>query len=269
MTLPLSGRCILVTGSGRGLGKAYAQAAARAGAKVFVNDVDADVAEASCEEIRAGGGVAEWSSHAVDDAEAAQDLVRQCSERLGSLDGLVNNAGRFIYADSLDTDFAAAETLIRTNLLGALHCGVAAMRAMQGRDGVIINALSGAMLGMTGLSIYGASKGGLQTLTAVWAKEAPPGVTVIGISPRADTRMTRAKLGHGEGGPPDAIAPLAVYLLSPAAKGLHGRVVRLAEGVLALLEPATFRPISTHTGAWSLEEIANALAPHANPPQRA
>ncbi|MDB5445172.1 MAG: short-chain dehydrogenase [Phenylobacterium sp.] len=262
--ISLADRDVVVTGAGRGLGRAYAIACAAAGASVLVNDIDADCAQSVCDEIRAAGGAAECSSHSVADPAAAAAMVRQCCEAFGSIDGLINNAGLFMHGPAEAADPARARQVIEVNLLGSIYAGQAAMRAMDpAREGTIVNVISGAALGISGLSIYGASKGGVATLTTVWAMEKPAGITILGMAPVADTRMTRERHATDLGTPPEEIACLAVYLLSPAAKALHGSIVRLSQGRLAILRPATFQSVSPEARAWTAEAIAEQLAPFA------
>src|SRR5438067_2428229 len=96
MTTQLRGlkdRAVVVTGAGRGLGEAFAVHLAQAGASVVVNDVDADLAERTAENIRAHGGRAVASGHTVTDPAQAQAIVDLCVREFGAIDGLVNNAG--------------------------------------------------------------------------------------------------------------------------------------------------------------------------------
>src|SRR5437016_5095682 len=89
----LAGRAVIVTGSGGGLGRAYALHAATCGASVVVNDIDLDLAQQVDDEISRAGGVAVASGHSVADWLAAAELVSTCRREFGSVDGLVNNAG--------------------------------------------------------------------------------------------------------------------------------------------------------------------------------
>src|SRR5207249_6256441 len=88
----MQGKAVVVTGAGRGLGEAFAVHVARAGGAVVVNDVDAELAERTAENIRTHGGRAVASGHNVADAVQAQDLVDLCVKEFGGIDGLVNNA---------------------------------------------------------------------------------------------------------------------------------------------------------------------------------
>lgn len=260
--ISLADRSVVVTGAGRGLGRAYAIACAAAGAKVLVNDIDADCAAAVRDEIRAQGGVAEGSPHSVADPSAATAMVRQCCEVFGSIDGLINNAGLFMHGPAVEADPDRARQVVEVNLLGTFHAGQAAMRAMDpARRGVIVNVTSGAALGLEGLGVYGATKAAIDCLTTVWAQETRGAIKVVGMAPVADTRMTRERHSTDLGTPPEEIAALAVYLLSPSASALHGATVRLWRGRLALLQAATFAPVDAAPRVWTAEAIAETLTP--------
>lgn len=242
----LAGKAIVVTGAGGGLGRAYALAAAAEGAAVLVNDVDAGAAGAVAAEIQAAGGraaaqagtVAKW-----DDAGAAID---RCAEAFGSLDGLVNNAGISRVGDPWMETEERARAIVETNLLGTMFCGIHALRAMVAQgSGTILNVTSGALLGLLEHSIYGATKGGVASLTWSWAVEAAPhGVRVNAISPLARTKMSEVWANrdeaHMDEPPPETVAPLAVYLLSDRAADVSGQIVRLDAGGLAIMRPPAF-----------------------------
>ncbi len=155
----LDGRSVIVTGSGRGLGRAYAVAAAAEGASVVVNDVDRPEAEAVAAEIRAAGGQAVASGDSVADAAAAERLVATAVDTFGGLHGLVNNAGLIEHGAPWELTAAQIDRLVDVNVRGVLNVGTAAMRAMRtGGGGVIVNVTSGAHLGMPGLALYGATR---------------------------------------------------------------------------------------------------------------
>jgi len=243
----LAGRVVLVTGAGRGLGRSYAIGAARAGAKVMVNDIDAEHADAVRTEIEGLGGVAAASHHSVADPQQAQAMVAACVDAFGALDALVNNAGLFLYGAAETVEPQEARAVIEANVLGVLNCGLAAFPRLADRGGTIVNVTSGASLGIAKMSVYGASKAAVSALTRHWAMEWAGRVTVIGLSPLADTRMARMINLPGVGPSPDETAPLVTYLLTPEARRLHGQTVRYAGGALHLLEGASFRPVGAVT----------------------
>jgi NAD(P)-dependent dehydrogenase (short-subunit alcohol dehydrogenase family) len=264
----LAGKRIIVTGAGRGLGRAYAMAIAAAGGRVLVNDVDAAEARAVCQEILSRGGEAALSSHSVSDPAEAAAMVELCVAALGGLDGLVNNAGLFHVVAPAQEDINRARRLIEVNVLGVMNCGLAAIRKMAAQGhGIIINIASGAALGLPGMSTYGASKGAVISLTRGWALDLKgSGVQVVAVSPVADTRMTPPPGPNVvPGGQPEEIAPLVIYLLDGGAAALHGAVVRLAWGELSILEPAHFGPTLGKRSKWDVTDIAAVLGNRAGP----
>ncbi|GAB3483554.1 SDR family NAD(P)-dependent oxidoreductase [Amycolatopsis cihanbeyliensis] len=146
----LDGKAVLITGAGRGLGRAYALHAA-AGAAVLVNDVREDLAEEVAGQIREAGGRAVGEGGSVADPERATPLVEKCVARFGALDGLVNNAAVGHHLPPWQDDPARIRILIEVNVLGSMYCGTAAARVMHARgSGVIVNVGSGSMLGQRG-----------------------------------------------------------------------------------------------------------------------
>lgn len=262
MARELEARPVIVTGAGQGLGRAYALAIARAGGKLVVNDLNGPNVDQVVDEIRAAGGEAVPCVAAVGSEETARLLVQTALDSFGSLYGLINNAAALNEAPSIDEDPGRVETMVRANVLGTWYTGVEAMKLMrrQGR-GVVVNIASGAMLGVPGLAIYGATKAASHSLTLSWAKELEgSGVRVHGISPWALTPMLQSSspekwAKHG----PEVAAPLAVYLLSDDAIFLHGQLVRTAEGQISLYENGTYGPVLGENFDWTNETLHAAL----------
>jgi NAD(P)-dependent dehydrogenase (short-subunit alcohol dehydrogenase family) len=183
----LAGKAVVVTGAGRGLGRAYAHLAAQEGASVVVNDIHADVAEAVTAEIVRDGGQAVTAVADVSDWAAAEALIGRCVTEFGAIHGLVNNAGLFSMADGWELGQAHVDELVRTNIVGVMACGTFALRRMVPQGfGSIVNITSGAHLGMLHMSVYGATKGAVASLTYTWSMEAgSSGVRVNAVSPLA------------------------------------------------------------------------------------
>jgi NAD(P)-dependent dehydrogenase (short-subunit alcohol dehydrogenase family) len=141
----LDGKAVIVTGAGRGLGRAFALDAGAQGASVVVNDIDADAAEKVAAEIAESGGQAVASVGSVADWERAAELVATCLEEYGAVDGLVNNAGVLNLAPPWAETEESIRRVVEVNLLGALFVGSHAVRAMidQG-SGSIVNITSSA-----------------------------------------------------------------------------------------------------------------------------
>lgn len=256
-------KAVVVTGAGRGLGRAYAHALAAAGARIVVNDCDGDCASAVADEITARGGVARASGHSIILDGAAEALIADCCDHFGGIDGLINNAGLYTFGPADAIDLAEAHALFEVNVFGLLRCGLAAIRRMTPeRRGTIINVTSGAALGMAERSVYGASKAAVNAITANWALEWAPRATILGLSPVGQTRMTRSQYGDQPlSPPPEDAAPAAVYLMSEEARALHGRTLRIAMGRIGLLEPAQFIGLAGE-GPWTAQGIAAAVATH-------
>jgi NAD(P)-dependent dehydrogenase (short-subunit alcohol dehydrogenase family) len=279
--MDLSGKVALVTGSGRGLGLAYASELARAGAAVVVNDVDETVAAEAVRIITDAGGTAVAEVVAVGTSEAAQALVDRAVEEFGRLDILVNNAG--ILRDTTvwkmtDEQFDA---VITTHLRGTFTCTRAAAIRMreQGEGGRIICVGSPTgQLGNFGQTNYAAAKAGIVGMVRTWALElARAGITVNAVIPVAITAMTEtapflrpyieametggplASFGRRElglGSPQDA-AGLVAFLASDAAAGINGQAIGIGGDRLALWSHPAEAVVEFADGTgWSADAIA-------------
>ncbi|MCL4186248.1 MAG: SDR family oxidoreductase [Rhodobacteraceae bacterium] len=266
----MAGLAVVVTGAGGGLGAAYARHLAARGDRVVVNDVDPTAAGAVAAEVRSAGGTALACPGDVADWGFAAALVARCTDAFGRIDGLVNNAGALV-ADLAEAAAPAdVERMVRVNLIGTFASGQAAVRAMlaQGGGGAIVNVTSGSQAGDPGLSAYGATKGAVASLTYAWAREfRDRGIRVNAVSPLAATRMAAAfarwAVGQGQAASalpaPEVSAPLVGFLLSPAAAGVTGQVVRLAGRSLCLVShPRLAAPVLD--GDWTEAAIARAFA---------
>lgn len=268
-TTRLDGKVVVVTGAGRGLGAAYATHFAGLGARVLVGDIDADAVDAVARELTAAGGDVVAHHGSVSDPAVADSLVATSMDRWGRLDGFVNNAGLFHAATIDEEDPERVRALVEVNVLGAIYCGISALRQMlvQGY-GSLVNVTSGTQSGAAGLSAYGASKGAVASLTYCWAMEvAGTGVRVNALSPNAQTRMATdfeewqgvAARGQNIGKDPADNAPAAAYLISDASRRLNGQVLRVDGAALTVvshprpLEPAARREI------WTAAEVAEAM----------
>jgi NAD(P)-dependent dehydrogenase (short-subunit alcohol dehydrogenase family) len=187
----LSGKAVVITGSGRGIGRAVAKAVAAAGAAVVVNDVDAGPANESLDAIRAAGGRA--VAHVADITvwSQAEGLIERCLDEFGKIDGLVNNAGVHLMKRSWEMDEASVRKTLEVNVLGTLACSARALKAMREQGfGSIVNTTSGSQFGHEYRPDYSASKGAVSSFTFTAAIEMKgTGVRVNAMSPNAETRM--------------------------------------------------------------------------------
>ncbi|HKS44364.1 MAG TPA: SDR family NAD(P)-dependent oxidoreductase [Amycolatopsis sp.] len=262
----LPDRAVVVTGAGRGLGEAFAVHLAQAGARVVVNDVDAELAVRTAATIREHGGRAVASGHNVADPEQAQAIVDLCVDEFGAIDGLVNNAGLNYEAMPWQEEPARVRQLVEVNVLGVMYTGIAVIKAMtaQGRGGAIVNVSSGASLGQRKLGVYSASKGAVASLTYSWALDLEEvGIRVNAICPLAHTRMVWQSERSLRSCPPDRtpsrIAPLVLFLLSDDAEGITGQLVRCNGPQLHIVgQPYLKEPILARQ-TWDTDTVRSAF----------
>ncbi|WP_327044612.1 SDR family oxidoreductase [Microbispora sp. NBC_01189] len=281
--MDLSGKVAVVTGAGRGLGRAYAEALAAAGAAVVVNDVDGDSAARVVDGITAEGGRAALVAAPVGSAEVADRLVDTAVKEFGRLDVMVTNAGilrdRVLWKMS-DDDFDA---VIGVHLRGTFTCARAAAVRMreQGTGGrlVLVSSPAG-QRGNFGQTNYAAAKAGIVAMARTWAMElARANITVNAIVPVAATEMTRtipafapiieeaertgrpfpAWLRQGEGmGTVEDVAPLVVFLASDASADVTGQAIGIGGDRLALWSHPSEKSVAYTYGGWSADAIAAA-----------
>ena len=243
----LEGRVAIVTGAGRGLGRAHALKLAEHGAKVVVNDLgssstgvgaDQSPAQEVVAAIEAAGGQAVVNTNDVSSWQDAAAMVQQAVDTFGGLDILVNNAG--ILRDRMLVNMTEDEwdSVVKVHLKGtfapihhAANYWRSQSKAGKPVDARIINTTShSALFANIGQANYAAAKGGIATLTQIAARELGRiGVTVNAIAPRAETRMT-AGLSEGQSEErmarrdPEWIAAFVTWLASPESKGISGRI---------------------------------------------
>ena len=257
----LEGKAGIVTGAGRGIGKAVALLMAKEGASVIVNDLGAGregqanqdrSADEVVAEIKAAGGKALANFDSVADYASAGRMVRTCAETYGKIDFVVNTAGmlreRMIW-NMTEEDFDA---VISVHLKGHWNMCHHAIKMMRGpRFGRIVNFSSDAFKGSVGQCNYAAAKAGIIGLTRTIARECGQyGITANAMCPFAATRMTvndavianwKRRVESGlltqkefearmamPG--PDFIAPMVAYLCTDAARDVNGQIFHAEKG---------------------------------------
>jgi NAD(P)-dependent dehydrogenase (short-subunit alcohol dehydrogenase family) len=237
----LDGNNAIVTGAGRGIGRAEALLLASQGASVVVNDVDRAEAERVVAEIESAGGVAVADDHDIASWAGAESAVAAIVDTFGRLDILVNNAG--IIRDTMSFSMSEADwdDVIRVHLKGhaamahfaGAHWRGRAKAGEAGMAGRVINTASeSGLYGLAGQINYATAKAGIAAMTIVLGRELKKyGVTVNAIAPRARTRMTETVLSGLEPEPgafdewaPDNIAPVVEWLCRPESASINGQV---------------------------------------------
>lgn len=280
-----AGRIAIVTGAGRGIGRAHALELARQGTRVVVNDLGAELdgsgqstgpAAEVAEEIRAAGGEAVVNGDDVADWEGAQRLVAAAIEAFGGLDVVVNNAGFLrdrMFVSATEDEWDA---VIRVHLKG--HFCAARFAAAYWRerakagdtvDARILNTSSGAgLMGSVGQAAYSAAKAGIAALTLVQAAELGGyGVTANAIAPAARTRMTEAVFAETMAAPaegfdamaPGNVAPLVAWLASAGSRAVTGRVFEVEGGVVSLAGGWRHGPRRDKGARWEPSELGAAV----------
>ena len=252
--MTLAAKSIVITGAGRGVGRACAILAAELGASVIVNDIDADVAGQVCADIVANGGNALADDCDISTWSGAEAMVERCVSAFGGIDGLINNAALFRPCRLTEADEQIWRDTIETNVLGVAFATTHAARRMSARgSGAIVNMTSAAHQGATNLAPYGTSKGAVSSLTYCAALDlGPQGIRVNAVSPFAATRMVEAASQFGAASghlstaalpTPEENAAVACYLLSDAAHDFNGQIIRVERGGLSMLgHPVVLSP---------------------------
>jgi NAD(P)-dependent dehydrogenase (short-subunit alcohol dehydrogenase family) len=279
----LEGKVALITGSGRGIGRAMALVMAENGAKIVVNDVgaavdgsggDATPAQQVVNEIDAlhGQGTAVANSDSVADWDAAQRMVKTAIDRFGRIDIVVNNAG--ILRDTIFHRMTPEEfdAVIKVHLYGAFYVSRAAIpyfRAQESGSFIHMTSTSG-LIGSVGQVNYAAAKLGIAGMSRGIAGDAARyHVRSNCIGPHAFSRMIETVPGQSEAQlqeraaktRPDQVAQLAAFLASDAAAEVTGQIFGARGNEIYLYSQP--RPIRTmHRGdGWTAEKMATSLLP--------
>lgn len=280
--MDLTGKAVIVTGAGRGIGRAYALALGAAGASVVVNGRDDASVDAVVQAVSKAGGVAVGAVGNVGESATAEQLVTLAVSRFGRLDAMIANAGiardRVLWKMS-DEDF---DEVIGVNLRGSFICGRAAaiqMRAQSSGGRIILTSSLAGQRGNFGQTNYVAAKAGIAAMARTWALElARSEITVNAVLPAAATRMTAAipvfapfieGLERGEEipaavrriaafGTPADTAGLVVFLASDAARHITGQCIGIGGDRLSLWSHPQEIVSAFHEGGWDADQIAEA-----------
>ena len=245
--LGLTGRVVLVTGAGRGLGRSYAQALARQGASVVVHDAGVDQEgrnpDPSCarqvaDGVNEDGGAASAMTGLLGDADSCRQLVEAVVERYGRLDGLIHNAGLVIWRDPAQLDEEAYKRMADINADAAFWLCAAALPIMrtQGFGRIVLTTSGWALVphpGSDRLIAYSHGKAAQFGLAMALSKGAGhPEILTNAIAPVANTRMYSGDVPEGRL-LPERVAGAVTWLASPAC-AVTGCVVRASDGELTL-----------------------------------
>ena len=269
----LEGKAAVVTGGGGLVGAAFSRALAEHGASVLVNDIDTAGAEQAVESIVAAGGVASSLAGSVGSFADGERIVDACVERYGTIDCLVNCAGRAIAQPLVEITEPELMVALSSHVIGHFACARRAAQHMSRQGGgSIVNVVSRAMAGWRGHSAYGTAKGAILSATINWALElAAAGIRVNAISPaarkyepgeefsmrmpwRPEPGKTVAEM-RAQTPPPESVAPLAVYLASDASNWVSGQVIFLGGDSMALVRHPMEDRFAFRPDGWDVDSI--------------
>lgn len=241
----LQDKVAVITGGGRGFGKAFGAALSAGGAHVVLADIDGDAAAAAAAELTERGGSATGAACDVADETAVATVIDQVAKDHGGLDILVNNAGLHAAYNRpfAELGLEKVRRVFDVNVMGTVICSLAAQEAMRGRPGAsIVNISSSAAY--ANRTVYGVSKLAVRGLTASFAREfAADGIRVNAIAPgliltdtvRAQLSASEAERVLGEQilrreGREQDIVEALLYLVSSKASFVTGETLRVTGG---------------------------------------
>ena len=245
----VTGKVALVTGSGRGIGKAIALTLAKRGADIVINDLDMDNAAHTVEEIKALGRKAIAIKADVSSEVEVEEMIKECINHFGRIDILVNNAGLVSTKLLQDTTVQDWDRIMSINLKGVFLCTKAVYPYMMDqKSGKIINIASVAGKrggGLFGKSAYSASKGGVISFTKAVAREAGEyGINVNAVTPGfTDTEMVKGmsqdqkenvvnSIPMRRAGKPEDIAKAVCFLASSDSDYISGEIMDVDGGIM-------------------------------------
>lgn len=281
----LGGKAVVITGAGRGIGRAIALAAAAEGASIVVADYggpidrkeagSSEAADAVVAEIEAAGGKA--VSHAVDVStmEGGQAIVQAALDSFGRIDAMVCCAGITVTKYLWELSEKEWDDVIAVHVKGHFSCAQAAAKAMmEQKSGSLLFFSSGALTGMPNMTAYATAKAAILgfTWSTAYALQRY-GITTNCLVPSASTRMSdniygnagmltnrfsdamRSELAEGTYRDPAVITPMAVYLLGEQARDITGQVFQVLGYEVARMGMISFPQRISNIGPWDLETL--------------
>lgn len=285
----LEGKSVVVTGGGRGIGRAIALGAAAEGASVVVADyggaVDrkeagtSEAADAVVAEIAATGGNAVAAAVDVSTMEGGRTIIESAVDNFGRLDGVLCCAGISIVKYLWELSEQEWDDVLGVHVKGHFSCAKAAAEVMMKQgSGSLVFFSSGALTGMPNATAYATAKAAILGFTWSTANAlARFGITTNCLIPSAATRMSdsiygnagtlttrfgdtmRSDLAEGTYRDPSNVAPMAVYLLGDRAREINGQVFRVQGYEISRMGMITFPQVMTSIGPWDIDSIATRL----------
>ena len=274
----LEGKTIAITGAGSGIGKAVALGCAAEGANIVVadygvglagEDPSSEVADATVAEIEAAGGSAVAVAGDVSKMETGEQIIAAAVDTWGSIDGIVCVAGILRERMLFNMSEEDWDAVVAVHLKGhfTLYRHAMAVMRKQESGGSIVGFTSGAFTASTAQPNYSAAKGGIVSLTRSAAMTAAsislrggPRINANCIAPVARTRMSENVPFEIETGAPEAITPMAVYLMSDAGRDVNAQVYTVVGPRISVWnQPQEVRTMMADGDAWTVDDIAAQL----------
>jgi NAD(P)-dependent dehydrogenase (short-subunit alcohol dehydrogenase family) len=263
----LDGKVIVVTGGGRGIGKAIARGVAAAGGRVVVADIGAslqgrhpttEVADTVVAEIRANGGKAVPFNENIATMAGARGAIQAGLSEWSGFDGAVCCAGVLRHGPFHELTEEDFDLVVQTHLKGHFAMFQSAFKVLMDLDrkGSLVGITSGYLMGDPLRSSYRAAKAGVVALTKSAALAGEPlGIRVNAIAPLANTRMTEESNLHFDSDPDD-IAPAATYLLSDMSHNVNGEILSVSGNTIGSWTDPLPSRTARHWQRWQLEDIS-------------
>lgn len=266
--LRFDGRVAVITGGGRGLGRAYALLMASRGCKVVVNDLggairgdgpDTSVAQSVVDEIVAAGGEAIANADSVATPEGGRAIIQAALDKWGRIDALIHNAGNVRYGSIRDISYDDFKSVVDVHLMGAFHVVQAAFGSMcdQNFGRIVLTSSIGGVYGNKNCVNYGAAKSGMIGLNNVAALEGEEfNVKSNVIVPSAVTRMAEGiDISQYPPMDPELVAPVVAWLAHEACS-VTGEMVASIAGRISRMFLAETRGV--YRPEWTIEDVAAA-----------